>query len=42
MRYYCVELDWNFNSMRLAYVLMELGLTVIQRGFCLATVGGAY
>lgn len=42
MRFYCVELDWNFNSERLAYILIGCGLTVIQRDFCLATVAGVY
>lgn len=37
MRYYCVELDLNFNSVRLAYTLRELGLTIIQREFLIAT-----
>ena len=36
MRFYCVELKWNFNSVRLAYILIKCGLTVIQRDFCRA------
>lgn len=40
MRYYCVELNWNFNSTKMAYILMDCGLTVIQRNFCIAYVGG--
>ena len=38
MRYYCIELDWNFDSTRLAYILIGCGLTVIQRSFCCATI----
>lgn len=36
MRFYCVELNWNFNSVRLAYILEDLGLTVIRRDFVVA------
>ena len=36
MRFYCIELHWNFDSIILAYTLMELGLTVIERGICIA------
>ena len=35
MRFYCVELKWNFDSVRMSYILESLGLTVIERGFCL-------
>lgn len=40
MRFYCVELNWNFNSAKLAYTLIGCGLTVIQRDFCVACIGG--
>ena len=36
MRFYCVELKWNFDSAVMAYTLEALGLTVIQRDFCVA------
>ena len=36
MRFYCVELNWNFNSIRLAYILESLDLTVIRRDFMVA------
>lgn len=36
MRFYCVELNWNFNSVRLVYILQALNLTIIQRDFCVA------
>lgn len=39
MRFYCVELDWNFNSAKMAYILMDCGLTVIRRDFCVAAIG---
>lgn len=39
MRYYCVELNWNFNSTKLAYILIGCGLTIIHRDFCVAAVG---
>ena len=31
MRFYCVELKWNFDSIKLAYTLQDLGLTVYQK-----------
>lgn len=36
MRFYCIELNWNFNSVRLACILEDLGLTVIRRDFMVA------
>lgn len=38
--YYCVELRWTFDSIRLAYTFEELGLTVYQVGLCFARIGG--
>lgn len=39
MRFYCVELNYNFNSLKLAYIFMSMGLTVIRREFCMAVIG---
>ena len=39
MAYYCVELNFNFNSQRLAYILIALGFTVICRSFEIAWAG---
>lgn len=36
MRFHCVELHFNFDSVRLAYIFENLGLTVIERGYCMA------
>ena len=38
MRFYCVELKWNFDSIIMAYTLESLGLTVIRRDFYVAVV----
>ena len=40
MRFYCLEINFNFNSVGLAYMFREMGLTVIQRDCCRASIGG--
>ena len=37
MRFHCVELGWDFDSVRLAWTLVGCGLTVIER--CVEIVG---
>ena len=39
MRFYCVEINYNFNSVTLAYMFRDMGLTVIQRNCCKAVLG---
>lgn len=39
MRFYCVEINYNFNSVTLAYMFRDMGLTVIQRDCCRAVLG---
>ena len=36
MRFYCLELDFNFNSIRLAYILAGMGFTIYRRQFQIA------
>lgn len=33
MRFYCIELKLNFDSLKLAYLFKALGLTVVEKGF---------